>query len=137
NAQHDGAELGQIRGSQLLQWNVYDPQPHLPQYSCDVISRALDVTHLEFLGDLYIHNADALHARLIVVEGVQVIACDYGVAFTKLLSSTLQDRSNFRAALFPLGGSDCKVEVLLFPAMGKPDVIFRRCDLPTLRDCKM
>src|SRR5207253_10022500 len=70
----------QIFARHLLRWDYGDVQSNLFQHSWNVIARAHDVPDLHIVWNLYIHNADALNRRLIVMSALQIFARDQAVS---------------------------------------------------------
>ena len=81
DAENDGSVLRQIFAGEFFRRKHGDINSDLLQHGRNFISRARDVGDLQILWDFHIHDADALHRRLIVVGAGQVFARDQRVAF--------------------------------------------------------
>ena len=90
DAQHDRLVLAQVLAGQLVSRNHRDIHPDLLEHSRNVVARAHDVSNLEVLGDLHVHDRHALHRRLVVIKRAEIFACDHRIPLAVVVMSVLQ-----------------------------------------------
>ena len=82
------------------------------EHGWNIIARAHEVANFEIFWNFYIHDADALHSRLIVVERAEVFASDEGITLRVFRSARIEHRANLCVFFLQICRKDFELEIL-------------------------
>src|SRR5262249_39059233 len=81
HTQYDAAVVRQVFAGEFVGWNERDIHSNLLQHCRNIVASTHDVTNLEVLRDLHVHDADVLRGGLVEVKRADVFTSNELVGF--------------------------------------------------------